>query len=186
MEAIQIIEKIEENLHVFEALLSPVSVVESAWKPDQSKWSLTEIVCHLVDEEVEDFRARIKHCLQGNEGLPPAIDPVGWVSSRSYTDQDYNKKILEFIKERSTSIQWLRSFIDPDWDSSFEDHHFGRILEKKLNEDKGDQGYEVLNFGVGNYDYSDLVVQYKKSQHYHLAKIQQENLIHLRVLFQEH
>ena len=127
MEAIQIIEKIEENLHVFEALLSPVSVVESAWKPDQSKWSLTEIVCHLVDEEVEDFRARIKHCLQGNEGLPPAIDPVGWVSSRSYTDQDYNKKILEFIKERSTSIQWLRSFIDPDWDSSFEDHHFGTM-----------------------------------------------------------
>ena len=43
----------------------------------------------------------------------------------------------------------------------FEDQHFGRILENKLNEDKGDQGYEVLNFGVGNYDYSDLVVQYK-------------------------
>jgi hypothetical protein len=43
----------------------------------------------------------------------------------------------------------------------FEDHHFARILENKLNADKGDQGYEVLNFGVGNYDYNDMVIQYK-------------------------
>jgi hypothetical protein len=43
----------------------------------------------------------------------------------------------------------------------FEDHHFGRILENKLNENKLTSGYEVLNFGVGNYDYNDMVIQYK-------------------------
>jgi hypothetical protein len=43
----------------------------------------------------------------------------------------------------------------------FEDHHFDRILEKKLNKDKAGQGYEIMNFGVGNYSYNDMVIQYK-------------------------
>jgi hypothetical protein len=43
----------------------------------------------------------------------------------------------------------------------FEDYHFGRILENKLNKDESEQGYEVLNFGVGNYNYNDMIIQYK-------------------------
>jgi hypothetical protein len=43
----------------------------------------------------------------------------------------------------------------------FEDHHFARILEKKLNQDTVGHGYEVMNFGVGNYNYNDMIIQYK-------------------------
>ena len=43
----------------------------------------------------------------------------------------------------------------------FEEHHFGRILEDKLNQGADGQGYEVLNFGVGNYNYNDMLIQYK-------------------------
>ncbi len=43
----------------------------------------------------------------------------------------------------------------------FEYHHFSRILEDKLNEDKWMSGYEVLNFGMGNYHYNDMVILYK-------------------------
>ena len=43
----------------------------------------------------------------------------------------------------------------------FEDHHFSHILENKLNQDESGHGYEVMNFGVGNYSYNDMVIQYK-------------------------
>jgi hypothetical protein len=43
----------------------------------------------------------------------------------------------------------------------FEDYHFSRILEEKLNQNKSDHGYEVMNFGVGNYNYNDMIIQYK-------------------------
>ncbi len=43
----------------------------------------------------------------------------------------------------------------------FEDHHFSLILENKLNQDELGHGYEVMNFGVGNYSYNDMVIQYK-------------------------
>lgn len=43
----------------------------------------------------------------------------------------------------------------------FEDHYFGRILENKLNQDEPGHGYEVMNFGVGNFNYNDMIIQYK-------------------------
>lgn len=43
----------------------------------------------------------------------------------------------------------------------FEDFHFGRILEKRLNQDEPGPNYEVMNFGVGNYNYNDMIIQYK-------------------------
>ncbi|KPL26080.1 MAG: hypothetical protein AMS23_03310 [Bacteroides sp. SM1_62] len=43
----------------------------------------------------------------------------------------------------------------------FEDHHFSKILEKMLNEDKLIPEYEILNFGMGNYHYNDMVILYK-------------------------
>jgi hypothetical protein len=43
----------------------------------------------------------------------------------------------------------------------FEDHYFGKILENKLNHDHVGHGYEVMNFGVGNYNYNDMIIQYK-------------------------
>jgi hypothetical protein len=43
----------------------------------------------------------------------------------------------------------------------FEDYHFSRILERKLNNDSVGHGYEVLNYGVGNYNYTDMIIQYK-------------------------
>jgi hypothetical protein len=43
----------------------------------------------------------------------------------------------------------------------FEDYHFGQILEHQLNAENPGSGYEVMNFGVGNYNYNDMIIQYK-------------------------
>jgi len=43
----------------------------------------------------------------------------------------------------------------------FEQHHFSQILEKELNQGLSTPKYEVLNFGVGNYIYNDIIILYK-------------------------
>ena len=52
-----------QNKAVFENLLSGIDEQTYLWKPSANKWCLLEIVCHLYDEEREDFRARVKHVL---------------------------------------------------------------------------------------------------------------------------
>lgn len=43
----------------------------------------------------------------------------------------------------------------------FEQYHFSQILERNLNSDQNISKYEVLNFGMGNYNYNDMAILYK-------------------------
>ena len=59
-----IILQLAVNRDVFKPLLSGKTDGEYLWRPEPGKWTLLEIVCHLLDEEREDFRARVKHTLE--------------------------------------------------------------------------------------------------------------------------
>ncbi len=119
--------QLENNKLVFEQLLKTASPDEYLWKPAHNKWCLLEIVCHLVDEEVFDFRARVKTALDEKKYPFFAIDPLGWVTSKKYMEQDYQAKVDEWIAERSESISWLKTLKNPDWESSFQHVDFGAV-----------------------------------------------------------
>lgn len=112
------INKLEINKAVFQALLQNVGKNEYLWKPAEDKWCLLEIICHLYDEEREDFRTRLKLVLETPEQAPPAIDPVDWVKSRNYLQQDFSLKLAAFVEEREQSVRWLRSLVDPHCDNA--------------------------------------------------------------------
>lgn len=125
-------DELERNRRVFESLLKNKKKEEVLWKPQPAKWCLLEILCHLYDEEREDFRARIRHVLE-NSGEPlPQIDPPGWVESRKYIQQDFDKTLAGFLAERELSVKWLRSLNKRDWESYYEHEKFGRMTAKMI------------------------------------------------------
>ncbi len=91
------------------------------WKPAPEKWCILEVICHLYDEEREDFRARVKHTLETPVKLAPPIDPVAWVQERNYIEQDFGQKLEELLKEREKSVQWLQTLSSPNWGNTY--HH---------------------------------------------------------------
>ena len=96
-----LITDLERNGAVFRALLDGIADDEVRWRPAEGKWDLLEIVCHLYDEEREDFRARVRHALETPADELPPIDPEGWVTSRKYAEQDYQRSLERFIQERA-------------------------------------------------------------------------------------
>ena len=127
MNTTYIINQLDSNQAVFLSLFKTDSPDEHLWKSEPDKWCLLEIICHLVDEEVLDFKARVQTALdEMNFPLVP-IDPEGWVKSKNYIDQDYSSKVAEWITERKTSVEWLRSLENPDWSSSFEHLELGPL-----------------------------------------------------------
>lgn len=96
------------------------------WKANDLSWSILEVICHLYDEEREDFRVRLKHILDRVAGMPPAIDPVGWVTTREYAARDLATVLAQFLEEREASLAWLRSLENPDWEAVLETP-FGNI-----------------------------------------------------------
>ena len=70
-----------------EALTGDLDAAAWRMRPAPDKWAPLEILCHLRDEETEDFGARMRVVLAGG-GRFAAIRPVEWVSERSYIGDD--------------------------------------------------------------------------------------------------
>ena len=113
-----IIQELSSNSGTFKSLLQGLNPEQFLWKPAPEKWCLLEIVCHLNDEEIEDFRTRTKHVLENlPEALKP-IDPPGWVSERKYIEQSYTHVLNQFLYKRQQSVNWLNSLSNPKWENS--------------------------------------------------------------------
>lgn len=127
MNAEYIISQLEKNSSIFKALFEIHDHDFIKWKPGTEKWCMLEIVCHLCDEEREDFRMRADLALhRSHEELQP-IDPQGWVITRKYMEQDFFTKFKEFLHEREKSIHWLKALNEPIWDAFFTHPKLGKI-----------------------------------------------------------
>jgi hypothetical protein len=119
--------ELEKNADVFRALLENIDREMRTWKQAEEKWCLLEIVCHLYDEEREDFRYRLNHTLTTPEQPMPPIIPVEWVKERDYMAQNYDKKLEAFLEERTQSVAWLRSLKDARWDNAYDHPKVGKL-----------------------------------------------------------
>ncbi|MBU1700388.1 MAG: DinB family protein [Candidatus Eisenbacteria bacterium] len=114
-------DRMESNADVIKHLVHGVPAAQAAWKPAPDKWSLLEVMVHLLDEEREDFRVRVDILLNRPGDPWPPINPTGWVTEREYAKRDLEVSLLEFLEERSHSVAWLRSLPSPAWDN-FDKH----------------------------------------------------------------
>lgn len=120
------IARLEADAQAIAALVGATSDAQARWKPTPEDWSILEVVCHLADEEREDFRARMDTILHRPGESAPPIDPEGWVTERWYNQRDLAGTVADFRAERARSIAWLESLAAPDWDSSY-DTRFGPL-----------------------------------------------------------
>lgn len=120
MEHAAIIHELARNKEVFAQLLIHKSEKAYRWKAAAEQWCLLEIICHLLDEERQDFRSRIQHLFEHPNTPPLPIDPKIWVRERKYMEQNYEEKLQSFLQERSASTQWLKSLENPGWKNAYE------------------------------------------------------------------
>ncbi len=132
MELVELIIKLEKNRAVFKSLFNNIQQDQIHWKPNENKWSMLEIVCHLLDEEKEDFRQRIDFTLHRPGDSWPAIDPQGWEKSRNYAGTDFKESIANFLAEREESVKWLKALKDANWENSYKHPAAGLLSAKQL------------------------------------------------------
>lgn len=99
---------------------------QARWKPEPSQWSVLEVVHHLLDEEIYDFRARLDIILHHPDQPWLPIDPQSWVTERAYNQQSPADILARFLEERRRSLAWLNSLPSPNWQVRYE-APFGQI-----------------------------------------------------------
>lgn len=122
-----IIQKLAANQALFQALFSNLTQAEILWRPYPEHWCLLEIICHLYDEEREDFRARVQSVLENPDAPLTPFDPVKWVTEREYIQQDFDKKLAAFLEERAASVTWLNDLENQKWDDAYDHPKMGKL-----------------------------------------------------------
>jgi hypothetical protein len=132
MDLAEMVGRLRANAEVLAALAAGVGHEQAVWKPAPDEWSILEVVNHLADEEVEDFRTRVDLTLH-RQGEPwPPIDPQGWVSQRGYAGRDLHESVERFLAARRDSLAWLEGLKHPDWSLAYEHPKAGPITAGDL------------------------------------------------------
>jgi hypothetical protein len=103
---------------IIQALLAGVSQEQAAWKAEPQQWSILEVINHLYDEEVDDFRAHLECVLIHPESPWSSIDPLGWVTQHAYSQREITTSLQNFIEARRASLAWLDTLSESDWTTS--------------------------------------------------------------------
>jgi hypothetical protein len=101
------------------AFLAGITQEEARVKSSEGSWSILETLCHLYDEEREDFREHLDFILNHQDQKWHQIDPAVWVTARKYNKQDFREMKEKFYAERSKSLDWLKSLSNMNWDVSY-------------------------------------------------------------------
>jgi hypothetical protein len=123
----RLIDRLEGFGNALPAVVSMCRDDESAWRPDPSSWSVLDIICHLVDEETRDFRARVLSTLEDPSAHWEPIDPVGWADTHAYANQDLDMKVNDFVQLRAESVRLLRELESPDWSRAYRHPKIGEL-----------------------------------------------------------
>ena len=112
-------QELADGAEIVRQLVTGITWVEARARPEPESWSVLEVVCHLYDEEREDFRQRLDIMLYRPDDKWPPIDPVGWITARKYNDRDLAEALDNFMAERHRSLAWLRGLSAPNWEAEY-------------------------------------------------------------------
>jgi hypothetical protein len=95
-------------------------------RPAPCEWAPIEILCHLRDEETEDFGARLRAVLEGRSEFAP-IDPEGWVEVRRYRDSRVADALSALYARRESTLDFLAGLDAERLRESIPHARFGRL-----------------------------------------------------------
>jgi hypothetical protein len=112
-------QELQNSTGVIRALLTGVEPEAARLKPSAESWSILEVVCHLYDEEREDFREHLDFILHRQHEEWHAIDSDLWVTERNYNGQNFADVRGKFLVEREKSFAWLMGLQNPAWEKTY-------------------------------------------------------------------
>jgi hypothetical protein len=122
-----LIDRLERFADALPAVVGGLSDEDARWRPDEDSWSVLEVVAHLADEELEDFRRRVELTLRDPDAPWPPIDPAGWAVERRYNEGTLPDAVARFVAARRASVAWLRGLKNPAWSNAYRHPKLGSM-----------------------------------------------------------
>jgi HAD superfamily hydrolase (TIGR01549 family) len=117
-----------------DTLLTNLSQATWILRPEENEWSLTEIICHLRDVEIEVNLPRLHKVLHETNPFIAGQDTDPWVDERQYIDQNGLTALVDFTVARIHLLNMLESLSQDSWNRAARHAIFGPTdLEELTN-----------------------------------------------------
>jgi len=114
------------------SMLTEIPPDQWAQRPQPQEWSLTEIIVHLRDVEIEVNLPRFQKILTQDNPFISGVDTDSWAAERAYIDQDGPAAFEEFLTARKETLALLDQLKLKDWQRPFRHAIFGPTELKEL------------------------------------------------------
>jgi hypothetical protein len=106
----------QETVKKLAKLIKPLSKKQLSTRPELGKWSIAEILAHLVDAEiVGSWRMRL---IIGSDGVPiQAFDQDVWAETLDYAGQDPKVSLETFRVLRENNLRMLKALPKNLWEN---------------------------------------------------------------------
>jgi FMN phosphatase YigB (HAD superfamily) len=106
----------------------------SQWKgtPQPGEWSVTEIMCHLRDVDLEVNLPRLKKVLEQDNLFVPGMETDVWAKERGYSRQDGLEALDDFTTARVELIEQLQNMDEATWNRKIRHAIFGPSTFREL------------------------------------------------------
>jgi len=131
-QAVPAVAVLEETPHVLHSVLSHAPPDVAGWKPSPDRWSIREVLAHLVDVESAGFRARIEAMVREDDPVLPAYDQMAVISSGKYSARTAPELLKEFEQERAETLRLLLRLPARTLDRAGRHSEVGRVTVREL------------------------------------------------------
>lgn len=102
------------GLEAIECFVAGIGDDEAEYRPATDSWSVLDVLSHLLHEESDDFRARLRTTFQGADWPWPPLDPDAAVEEARRSTRSARSLVERFREERAVSLAWLATLDAPD------------------------------------------------------------------------
>lgn len=99
--------KLAHTVPVIQESVNGLNLAQLRCRIDDSEWSITEIVCHLRDVDLEIHLPRLQSLMVEEEPFMPGIVSDDWVIERNYQAQDPRAALKAFAVARAELLELL-------------------------------------------------------------------------------
>ena len=109
------------------SMLSVLTPEQMTWNPSAGRWSVSEVIAHMLDVERRNIRLRAQ--LIANEDNPTFTDydQNAEYAKGTYSGREGGEVFEEFCREREASLTWLETLPLESWQRPGRHHDVGEI-----------------------------------------------------------
>jgi|ERR1700683_3853369 hypothetical protein len=124
------IQILEQTAGLLRNLLAAATREQLDWRPSAERWSITMVLAHLADVEVDGFRSRFEAMLGHDQPLLPRYDQLALFRSNPHFDP--YAEMARFEEGRDQTIALLKALPGGAGERSGRHEEFGVITVAQL------------------------------------------------------